>query len=226
MNLSENQKKQLLEKLLSFISDHKNQLFDQIIHNRTRFLTVVLEDIYQPQNASAVLRTADCFGIQDVHIIENRNEYMINPEVALGASKWLSLHRYNQKENNTLEAINNLKKKGYRIVATMPHRNDVMLPDMDLNQKSALFFGNELNGLSDLVQTHADLFVKIPMYGFTESYNISVSAALCLQQLTGKMRSTHIDWKLNESELLDVKLEWAKSVVKEAENVEKHLFSK
>ncbi len=226
MNLSENQKKQLLEKLLSFISDHKNQLFDQIIQNRTRFLTVVLEDIYQPQNASAVLRTADCFGIQDVHIIENRNEYMINPEVALGASKWLSLHRYNQKENNTLEAINNLKKKGYRIVATMPHRNDVMLPDMDLNQKSALFFGNELNGLSDLVQTHADLFVKIPMYGFTESYNISVSAALCLQQLTGKMRSTHIDWKLNESELLDVKLEWAKSVVKEAENVEKHLFSK
>lgn len=139
MNLSENQKKQLLEKLLSFISDHKNQLFDQIIQNRTRFLTVVLEDIYQPQNASAVLRTADCFGIQDVHIIENRNEYMINPEVALGASKWLSLHRYNQKENNTLEAINNLKKKGYRIVATMPHRNDVMLPDMDLNQKSALF---------------------------------------------------------------------------------------
>ncbi len=226
MNLSENQKKQLLEKLLSFISDHKNQLFDQIIQNRTRFLTVVLEDIYQPQNASAVLRTADCFGIQDVHIIENRNEYMINPEVALGASKWLSLHRYNQKENNTLEAINNLKKKGYRIVATMPHRNDVMLPDMDLKQKSALFFGNELNGLSDLVQTHADLFVKIPMYGFTESYNISVSAALCLQQLTGKMRSTHIDWKLNESELLDVKLEWAKSVVKEAENVEKHLFSK
>jgi len=226
MNLSENQKKQLLEKLLSFISDHKNQLFDQIIQNRTRFLTVVLEDIYQPQNASAVLRTADCFGIQDVHIIENRNEYMINPEVALGASKWLSLHRYNQKENNTLEAINNLKKKGYRIVATMPHRNDVMLPDMDLNQKSALFFGNELNGLSDLVQTHADLFVKIPMYGFTESYNISVSAALCLQQLIGKMRSTSIDWKLNESELLDVKLEWAKSVVKEAENVEKHLFSK
>jgi len=225
MNLSKNQKKQLLEKLLSFISDHKNQLFDQIIQNRTRFLTVVLEDIYQPQNASAVLRTADCFGIQDVHIIENRNEYMINPEVALGASKWLTLHRYNQKKNNTLDAIKSLKKRGYRIVATMPHRNDVMLPDMDMSEKTALFFGNELNGLSDLVQEHADLFVKIPMYGFTESYNISVSAALCLQQLTNKMRAGSEEWKLNDSALLDVKLAWAKSVVKEAEKVEKLMFA-
>lgn len=225
MNLTKVQKTQLLEKLLSFISDHKNQLFDEVIQNRTRYLTVVLEDIYQPQNASAVLRTADCFGIQDVHIIENRNEYMINPEVALGASKWLTLHRYNQNNNNTLDAIQTLKADGYRIVATMPHTNDVYLPDMDINQKSALFFGNELNGLSDLVQKHADLFVKIPMYGFTESYNISVSAALCLQQLCGKMRSSNFNWKLSESDLLDVKLEWAKSVVKESKKIEKFMFT-
>lgn len=225
MNLNANQKTELLKKLLSFISDHKNHLFDEVIQNRTRYLTVVLEDIYQPQNASAVLRTADCFGIQDVHIIENRNEYMINPEVALGASKWLSIHRYNQKENNTLDAIKSLKSKGYRIVATMPHSDDVLLPEMDMTEKTALFFGNELNGLSEMVQEHADLFVKIPMYGFTESYNISVSAALCLQQLTNKMRSGAQQWKLNDSELLDVKLAWAKSVVKESEKIEKLMFA-
>lgn len=224
MNLTKDQKTQLLEKLLSFISDNKKQLFDKIIEYRTRYLTVVLEDIYQPQNASAVLRTADCFGVQDVHIIENRNEYIINPEVTMGASKWLSIHRYNETENNSLQAIQKLKADGYRIVATMPHTDDVMLQDMDMNQKTALFFGTELKGLSDIVQKHADMFVKIPMYGFTESYNISVSAALCLQQLTNKMRSDNIDWKLNEDDLLDVKLDWAKSVVRESENVQKTMF--
>jgi tRNA (guanosine-2'-O-)-methyltransferase len=226
MNLTKEQKEQLLEKLLSFISEHKNHLFDKIIQHRTRYLTVVLEDIYQPQNASAVLRTADCFGVQDVHIIENRNEYIINPEVALGASKWLTLHRYSEKENNTLAAIQKLKSQGYRIVATMPHSEDVTLSDLDMNQKTALFFGTELQGLSDVVQQHADVFVKIPMYGFTESFNISVSAALCLQQLSTRMRIENADWKLSESELLDVKLDWARSVVKEAENVEKTLFVK
>lgn len=226
MNLTKEQKEQLLEKLLSFITDHKNQLFDRVIEHRTRYLTVVLEDIYQPQNASAVLRTADCFGVQDVHIIENRNEYVINPEVTLGASKWLTLHRYSESENNTLEAIQKLKSEGYRIVATMPHSDDIMLSELDMNQKTALFFGTELLGLSEVVQEHADVFVKIPMYGFTESYNISVSAALCLQQLSNKMRKENKDWKLNESELLDVKLDWARSVVKEAENVEKTLFAK
>jgi tRNA (guanosine-2'-O-)-methyltransferase len=226
MNLTKEQKEQLLKKLLSFISDHKNKLFDKIIQYRTRYLTVVLEDIYQPQNASAVLRTADCFGLQDVHIIENRNEYVINPEVALGASKWLTLHRYSESENNTLEAIQKLKSEGYRIAATMPHSDDVMLSDLDMNQKTALFFGTELQGLSEVVQQHADVFVKIPMYGFTESYNISVSAALCLQDLTSKMRVDSIDWKLSEEELLNVKLDWARSVVREADNVEKALFKK
>lgn len=226
MNLTKEQKEELLEKLLSFITDHKNQLFDRVIEHRTRYLTVVLEDIYQPQNASAVLRTADCFGVQDVHIIENRNEYVINPEVTLGASKWLTLHRYSESENNTLEAIQKLKSEGYRIVATMPHSDDIMLSELDMNQKTALFFGTELLGLSEVVQEHADVFVKIPMYGFTESYNISVSAALCLQQLSNKMRKENKDWKLSKSELLDVKLDWARSVVKEAENVEKTLFAK
>lgn len=225
MELSKDQKEYLLETLLACISEHKNQLFDQIIKNRTRYLTVVLEDIYQPQNASAVLRTADCFGLQDVHIIENRNEYTVNPEVALGATKWLSMQRYNEQENNTLSAIQKLKSEGYRIVATMPHSDDVMLPDMDMNQKTALFFGNELNGLSEIVQQNADVFVKIPMYGFTESYNLSVSAAICMQELTTKMRNKDINWQLNEEELLNVKLDWAKSSVRESDKIEKKLFS-
>jgi len=117
-------KEKLLDHLLEFISDNKRQLFEKNIKNRTRNITMVLEDIFQPHNASAVLRTCDCFGIQDVHIIENKNEYEVNPDVALGASKWLNLYKYNQTENNTIETFNTLRKKGYRIVATTPHKND------------------------------------------------------------------------------------------------------
>ena len=91
----------LFEYLTGFLTEHRKSLFSQIIENRTRYLTVVLEDIYQPQNASAVLRTCDCFGIQDVHIIENKNEYRISPDVALGSSQWLNINRHNKKDLNT-----------------------------------------------------------------------------------------------------------------------------
>ena len=225
MNLTIEQKYKLFEKLQEFVSDRKKHLYHEIIQYRTHYLTLVLEDIYQPQNASAVLRTADCFGIQDVHIIENRNKYKINPEVELGASKWLSIHRYNKKEDNTLDALNALKTQGYRIVATMPHCNEVLLPDMDMKQKTAIFFGNELQGLSKTVQEYADIFVKIPMYGFTESYNISVSAALCMQELSKKMKLEVNNWRLSEEELLDIKINWIKAAVKQSEGIEENLFA-
>ncbi|MBN2236863.1 MAG: RNA methyltransferase [Bacteroidales bacterium] len=223
--MSKEQKKILQEKLFEFISDGKKNLFANIIKYRTRYLTLVLEDIYQPQNASAVLRTADCFGLQDVHIIENRNEFELNPEVVLGASKWLSIHRYNQSENNTLNAIQNLKSQGYRLVATMPHSKDILLPDLQMDQKTALFFGTERLGLSKVVQEHADAFVKIPMYGFTESYNISVAAAICVQDLTSKFRKSSIPWQLTEEEEVDVKLTWARSIIRNTELIEQKLFS-
>ncbi|MFH0999751.1 MAG: RNA methyltransferase [Bacteroidota bacterium] len=207
------QQRKYLDDLLESVTDHKKQLFANVIQQRTRYLTVVLEDIYQPQNASAVLRTADCLGIQDVHIIENKNEYVLNPEVTLGSSKWLTIYRYNQNKDNSLAAIKRIKEQGYRIVAAMPHKYNVLLEEMDTNQKSALFFGTELNGLSPTVQEHADLFVKIPMYGFTESYNISVSAAIFLHYLTNKIRKENNNWKLDESELLEIKIKWAESIV-------------
>ena len=140
--------KGLIEYLSSVITEERYVQIQKVLQNRTRYLTVVLEDIYQSQNASAVLRTCDCFGIQDVHIIENKNEYNINPDVVQGASKWLSLSYYNERENNTLDAINKLKADGYRIVATTPHTNDVNLEEFDINSgKIALVFGTELTGI-------------------------------------------------------------------------------
>ncbi len=219
------QNKKLITYLSQFITNERKQLFDKIIQDRTRYITIVLEDIFQPHNASAVLRSADCFGIQDIHIIENQNEYQVNPDVALGSSKWVNLHKYNSQTNNTLEAINTLKNKGYRIVATTPHTNDVNLEEFDLEKgKIALLFGSELPGLSDLALQNADEFVKIPMYGFTESFNISVSAAITMHHLIWKLHNSKIKWQLLENEKDEILLEWLRRSIKKSEMLEKRFW--
>jgi tRNA (guanosine-2'-O-)-methyltransferase len=200
--------------------------FDQVIQFRTRYLTIVLEDIFQPHNASAVLRSCDCFGIQDVHIIENSNKYQINPKVALGSSQWLNLFRYNSAEHNTRACLEHLKNTGYSIVAASPHEQGYTIDNLPLVQKTAIIFGTEMQGLTNEALVMSDDFVKISMYGFTESFNISVSVALCLYRLSEKLRSSEISWQLNPEDAIDVKLRWAKQVVKNAELIEKRFFGK
>lgn len=221
------EKEQLVNFLSQFITPARKELFDKIVKDRTKYITLLLENIYQPHNASAVLRTADCFGLQDIHIVENDNEYEVNPDVALGASKWLNLIRYNEKENNTLDAILALKKQGYRIVATTPHTNDVDLEDFDISKgKFALLFGSELPGLSKIALDNADEFVKIPMYGFTESFNISVSAAITLHHLVWKLHNSNIKWQLNNQEIQEIKLNWLRQTIKKVDLLEKEFYSK
>lgn len=219
-------KQSYLEYLESFISEHKLNLFDRIIQDRTRYLTVVLEDIYQSQNASAVLRTCDCFGIQDVHIIENRNIYEVNPTVALGSSKWVTMNKYNEADQNTLLCYENLRKEGYKIVATTPHQDGQMLDELSLDNKVALVFGTEMEGLSQTAIDNADEYVKIPMYGFTESFNISVSAAIILHHLSEKLRKSEHPWQLTEEEIADVRLQWASGVIRHPEKHEKEFLKK
>ncbi|MFH2144367.1 MAG: RNA methyltransferase [Bacteroidota bacterium] len=208
-------KKKLNLYLQEFVTPEKAENFQSVIENRTRYLTVVLEDIYQPQNASAVLRTCDCYGIQDVHIIENQNKYRINPDVVLGADKWLNLFRYNKKKSNTIDAIKALKNDGYRIVATSLQNNSIPIDDLNLKQgKIALIFGTETRGISKEVMKNSDEFLKIPMYGFTKSFNISVSAAIIIHHLTEKLRNSGFQWKLSEDEKDDILLEWFQKSIK------------
>lgn len=205
-----------------FVTPEKWNLFNKIVCDRTRYITVVLEDMFQSHNASAVLRSADCFGVHDVYTIENYNEFVFSKGVALGASKWLNLNRYNGLGNNSLECVNSLKEKGYRIVATMPHLNDSPMYDLDLSKgKIALFFGSEQMGLSDTVLENADEFIYIPMYGFTESFNVSVSAAICMQYYSQKLRESTFEWQLSESEREEVLISWLKQKIKSFESLEK-----
>jgi tRNA (guanosine-2'-O-)-methyltransferase len=212
----------LIKYLSGFVTSERLQLFERILNFRTRYLTVVLEDLYQSQNISAVLRTADCFGIQDIHVIENKNTFHVNPDVVRGASNWVSVHRYNSHEVNTPEAIKHLRKEGYRIVVASPHEHDTSLENFDLNQgKAALVFGCERPGLSEWAKSEADEFMKIPMVGFTESLNVSVSAAVSLFYLTHQLRNhSGIDWQLSEGERKGILLNWLRSSIKRVDLLE------
>jgi tRNA (guanosine-2'-O-)-methyltransferase len=207
--------KALNEFLSGFVTEQRMEKIENILARRHRYITVALEDIYQPHNASAVLRSCDAFGIQDVHIIENRNSYRINPDVELGTAQWLDLHRYRAAENNTATAIGELKSRGYRVVATAPHRNDRLLHELPLDDGPlALLFGTELTGLSDEAMDLADEYVRIPMHGFVESFNISVSAAICLYDLDQRLRESDIDWKLDEAEREQIRRSWLGASIK------------
>jgi tRNA (guanosine-2'-O-)-methyltransferase len=223
-NLSDHRKKQLLDYLLGFISEHKKNLFEQVIRNRTRYLTVVVEDLYQPHNISAVLRSCDCFGIQDVHIIENKNRFEVNPDISLGSSKWLTISKYDSGKDSISNAVKFLRTHGYRIVAATPHDNNKLPDELQLESKTALIFGTELEGLSEIALKNADELIKIPMYGFTESFNISVSVALILFALSERLRKLNINWRLEESEIIDIKLDWVKNVIKRSELLEERFL--
>ena len=192
-----------------YVQEDRKAKFKKVLDERTKYITVVIEDPVRSQNASAVVRTCDCFGIQETYIIENQYEYTINPLVLKGANQWVNIHKFNKKENNTLDCINKLKSEGYRIIATSPHANDIDLDQLDVKKgKIALIMGNEREGISNIVKEHADEFVKIPMVGFSESFNISVSTAICLNQLTTQLRKSEIPYHLTQDEKEELFADW------------------
>lgn len=220
------QKIELIEYLLTFVSDERKKRFDEVISNRTDHLRIVLENVYQDHNASAVLRSCESFGIQHVHFIENRNHLRISDDVSMGSHKWLNIHRHSSSENNTIETILHLKSQGYRVVATTPHKNDCTIDKLPIDTKLALIFGTELEGVSQDVFDLADEFVKIPMYGFTESFNVSVCAALCMYELTTRIRESVPNFLLNDQEKIDIYFEWLKNSVKKSDALIKNFLEK
>jgi len=217
----------LIDFLAEHITEQRRNQFEKVLNTRTRYLTIVLEDIYQSHNASAVLRSCDCFGIHDVHIVENRNRFQVNPDVALGSANWLNIKKFNQKDYNTVDAILHLKQKGYRIIATSPGGDPTLLQDFDLSKgKAALIFGTEKDGLTPEVFKYVDESLKIPMYGFTQSFNISVSVALILYELTKKMRGTKIHYQLSKEESEEILLEWIRTSVRKSELIEKEFHKR
>ncbi len=215
-SLSHEQKESLYERASQFVSENRRELIDRIAPLRTRHITVALEDVYQSHNAAAVLRSCDCFGIQDVYVVERNNPFNPAGDVAVGSSKWVDYYPYPDIQS----AYRTLREKGYRIVATTPHTNDTLITDLDISTPVALIFGTELTGLTPEAIDLADEYVKIPMYGFTESFNISVSVALSLFNLTERLRhSNNQAFMQSSNELLDLKLHWLAQTIRDGEQV-------
>lgn len=206
-----------------FVSEHKRRRIEWVLVRRTRFLTVVLEDIFQPHNASAVLRSCECFGVQDVHIVEGRNRFEVNKDVALGAGKWLSIARHGG-EDGLQSCLGGLKERGYRLVAATPHGDDTELDDIAVDRPLAVLFGTEEAGLSQQALEAADEYLRIPMFGFTESFNISVSAALILRELTRRLRDSGAAWELADAERDELRLSWYRQVVRGSELIEERFW--
>lgn len=203
------EKKRLVDSLCSVINEQRQDLLNKILDQRTRYMTVVLEDIYQAQNASAVLRSAECLGLQELHIIENKHQYQLNPAVVQGASKWIEINRYNStKTNNTEHCLNKLKNRGYRIVAMTLRQGSLALDKLNLDNKFALCFGSEEPGLTDVAHDLADEFVSVPMCGFTQSFNLSVCAGISLFHLGNKLRESSLKWQLDDEDKTNLYIDW------------------
>lgn len=207
----------LLEHLQGFLTERRKERFETILAQRTRHFHVVTEDVYQLHNTSAVMRSCDVFGVQDLSIVEEINSKSIDKEIAMGSQKWVNLERYHSIQT----CMEDLRSKGYQIVATSPHGNSVELHDFDVTKKSAFFFGKEKEGLSDIVLDTADVALKIPMYGFTESLNLSVSAAIVLQHVVTRLRKSDVAWQISEEEKNELRIEWAKNTIKSSDDIVK-----
>lgn len=217
------QNKLLVNHFTKYITDHKREFLEKVLDLRTRYITVVLEEIHQSQNASAVIRTCECMGIQDVHIIENEVKYSVNRRVVKGSYKWVDIIKY-PKGNGAVICYEKLKKEGYKILVTDPSPDGVSIHDVPVDEKIALVMGNELNGTSDYALSQADMKVRIPMYGFTESMNISVSAAICLNTLVPKLHQSEFEWQLSSAEKDDIRLRWLRKMIKRPEIMEREFL--
>ena len=205
-------RRNVIQYLSGFVTEQRLQRICSVLAQRTRYATVVVEDLFQTQNISAVLRTCECYGIQDVHIIENENEFQVHKAISMGANKWLTLHHY--YENNNKECVAYLKEKGYTVVATLPNDDSLYLDELPVNQPTAFLFGTELKGLSPELIALADKTVKIPMYGFTESFNISNSVAIILSDFVKRIRNSNLKISLSEEEKERLLLEWLQKSIK------------
>ncbi len=223
MSLTTNERL-LAQHFAKYVSDHKREFIQKVLEQRTRHVTVVLEDIYQSQNISAVVRTCECMGLQDIHIIENTNVYQVNARVVKGSNRWMNLVRHRSKANNNTElCFQHLRKHGYTIYAADPSEEGVSIHDVDPD-KVAIIFGNELHGVSEYALKNCDKRVRIPMYGFTESLNISVSVAICLNALVTKLHTHTLKFGLTTEEREDITLQWYRKVIRKSDVIEREFL--
>jgi tRNA (guanosine-2'-O-)-methyltransferase len=203
----------VLQEFYKIITPNKVNMFERIAAQRTKHIVVGVENIQQDHNASAIMRSMDCLGFQELHLIEKNNTYQFQRDIALGAARWLAVEQHQEGPEPVLNAIAQLKSKGCRIVATSPHHKAKTPQTINLDQPLALFFGAEKHGISEELLQNADDLLHIPMHGFTESFNLSVSAAIILNALRTRLEQSNINWLLSEEERTQLKITWCERIL-------------
>ena len=160
-------KRELIQFLRPYVSEHKFGLMDTVLAKRTRHLAVVMENLYDRHNINASLRSCEALGVQDVYVVDDDGRFLANKQVAGGAAQWLSVTHYTNRTNSSHHCLQHLKQKGYQIAATTLREGGVTVENLDISKRTALCFGTEEMGLSDEVHKLADIFVTVPMVGFT-----------------------------------------------------------
>ena len=208
--LSTDQKQELVEYLDSFLEDRRRDRLNGVLENRTTHFCIAMEDLFYERNSGAIIRTADGYGIQNVHVIEPKESFKskVTNIISKGAEKWVTKTQHDDIKNGAKMCIDELRAQGYQIVATSPHKDGHTIHNFDISKKSAFFLGTEKTGVSDIVMQEADDYISMPIYGFTESYNVSVANAILLHELVNRLRNSDVNWKLSTQEKQDLILDW------------------
>ena len=206
-----------------FLTGERIQTLRRTLAMRTRYMTILTENTFHPQNASALVRHCEAFGVQDLHTVETMCRFDPSVNIVRGTDKWIDIIRHDSTE----EAIASLKASGYRIVATTPHRESCTPETFDVEKgRFCLVFGTEHAGVSPQIISAADEFLRIPMCGMVESLNVSASAAILIYMLSQRMRLSDVAWRLSEAECSEVMFRWVMSSVRDARHIMERRFGR
>lgn len=209
-----------IEYLSEFMTPERFSTLQNAVSQRTEYMTLCVENTFHSQNASALVRSCEAFGIEVIHSVENLCKFRPNENIVKGSDKWVEITHH----SNASELISELKGKGFRIVATSPHFNDHTPESFDVEAGPfALFFGTERQGISQEVIDQADEFVKIPMCGMVESLNVSASASILLYNLSTRLRASKVGWQLEDMRRTKLLYDWLLQSVKDSENILKRM---
>lgn len=171
--------------LESLLTPERIARIDSVLDARLASLTAAVEDTYDPHNAAATIRTSEALGLQELHVIEPGERFSAVKGVTRGAHRWIELHRWPGAE----VAAAGLKARGFRVYATLPDARAVSIEDVDVSTPVAVIFGNEHEGVSPAAIAACDGTLTVPMFGFTESYNLSVTVGLAMSRLAARRRA-------------------------------------
>lgn len=216
----------LIEHLSSLLNPNRKETLDKAISLRTKHICLVLENIRHTQNSSAIIRTAEIMGVQDVHVVRQNYQNDLRRDITKGAEKWMEVRLYDGEERNIELCFNYLKKKKYKIAVTCLDDDSKSIEEIPLIEPLAIVMGEEVSGVSDFAKANADYKIKLPMYGLTESFNIAIAGSLVMHQILTRLRSTDVNYLLNPQQKTELTLDWYKKAIRGGHEIASRFIEK